>query len=71
MRDTEAVVMWCVPTFRAFTGYLADVRTAHDARAWAAKARAWRTDHRETLLVPSLWCVTHPDWVDPRARAKR
>jgi len=66
MRDTEALVMWCVPTFRAFTDYLADVGTARDARAWAAKARTWRTDYRETLLVPSVWCVTHPDWVGQR-----
>jgi hypothetical protein len=67
MRDTEALLMWCVPTFRAFTDYLADGRKARDARAWASRARSWRTDYRETLLVPSPWCVTHPDWQDPRA----
>jgi len=68
MRDTEAMLMWCVPTFRVFTDYLADVRKARDARVWLAKARTWRTDYRETLLVPSPWCVTHPDWTDPRAQ---
>ena len=31
-------------------------------RAWQERARAWRVDYRETLLVPSIWCVTHPDW---------
>jgi hypothetical protein len=65
MRDTEAVLLWCLPTLRDYTRHLSDVRTAPEARAWAETARTWRTDYRETLLVPSRWCVMHPDWTEP------
>ena len=65
MRDTEAVLLWCLPTLRDFTRHLADVATAPETRAWAETARTWRTDVRETLLVPSVWCVVHPDWRAP------
>src|SRR2546423_1025216 len=54
MRDTEAVLLWCLPTLRDFTRHLADLRTAPETRAWHAQARAWRTDYRETLLVASV-----------------
>src|SRR5207247_4253766 len=56
MRDTEAVFLWSVPTFDVFTGHLA----ARETREWNDEARAWRTDYRETLLVPSRWSVMHP-----------
>jgi hypothetical protein len=61
MRDTEVVLLWNAPTLAHFTRYLgeADGRTA---RAWRQMTSVWRTDHRETLLVPSPWCVHHPDW---------
>ena len=36
-------------------------------REWAAEARRWRTDYRETLLIPSVWCVMHPEWTTPGA----
>ena len=71
MRDTEAVLLWCLPTLADFTRHLRDARTAPDARAWLDHARAWRTDYRETLLVPSVWCVMHPDWRPPRRRSSR
>jgi len=64
MRDTEAVLHWSVPDFAAFTRHVAGPR-----RTWAETARTWRTDVRETLLVPSPWCVTHPAWRPPRRRA--
>ena len=28
----------------------------------AEQLRKAMTDYRETLLVPSAWCVMHPDW---------
>ena len=67
MRDTEAVILWSVPTFDALTRHLGDFGSAPETRDWTAAARAWRTDYRETLLVPSRWCVVHPGW-RPRAR---
>src|SRR2546426_228997 len=48
MRDTEAVILWSVPTFADFTRHLAGAR---ETREWTDEARAWRTDYRETLLV--------------------
>jgi hypothetical protein len=69
MRDTEALLLWSLPTLADFTRHLRDVRTAAETRCWAEAARAWRTDYRETLLVPSIWCVMHPDWKPPRRRA--
>lgn len=62
MRDTEAVLLWSLPTLRVFTDHLASVHTDRRCRDWAERAREWRTDHRETLLVASRFCVTHPDW---------
>ncbi|TMB04298.1 MAG: hypothetical protein E6J70_04245 [Deltaproteobacteria bacterium] len=67
MRDTEAVILWSLPTFDALTRHLGDFWSAPETRDWAEAARAWRTDYRETLLVPSRWCVVHPGW-RPRAR---
>ena len=74
MRDTEAVLLWSLPTLRDYTRHLQDFRTAPETRAWSEAARAWRTDYRETLLVPSRWCVTHPEWREappPRAGRRR
>jgi len=68
MRDTEAVLLWCLPTLRDYTRHLADFATSTKTRTWAERARRWRTDYRETLLVPSVWCVMHPDWT-PAARS--
>jgi hypothetical protein len=65
MRETEVVLLWNVPTFTHFTDYLRDA-DGKAARAWRKTARAWRVDHRETFLVPSPWCVHHPDWRDSR-----
>lgn len=65
MRDTEAVVLWVLPDFRAFTAMLAARAIDPAARAWQHAAHAWRTDWRETLLVPSRWCVVHPEWREP------
>lgn len=74
MRDDEAVVLWCLPTFRDFTRHLSDVRTAPEARRWADRARRLRVSFRETLLVPSPWCIVHPDFRDvapgPPARSR-
>ena len=56
MRDTEAVILWSVPMFEDVTRHLADTRE------WTDEARKWRTDYRETLLVPSRWSVVHPEW---------
>jgi hypothetical protein len=69
MRDTEAVLLWCLPTVHDFTRHLADFWSAPETRAWAALVRTWRTDYRETLLVPSVWCVVHPAWRERPARA--
>jgi hypothetical protein len=66
MRDTEAVLLWCLPTLRDLTRHLADLATAPETSAWAETARTWRTDYRETLLVPSQWCVVHPDFAERR-----
>ncbi len=71
MRDTEAVLLWVLPTVRDFTRHLADFWTATETRAWAERARTWRTDYRETLLIPSVWCVVHPEWRPQTVRAKR
>ena len=65
MRDTEVVLLWSLPTLRHFTDYLKDAAVAPDVVRWTDTAREWRTDYRETLLVPSQWCVTHPDWRPP------
>jgi hypothetical protein len=62
MRDTEAVVLWSLPAFADFTRHLATLGADRATRAWLERAREWRVDYRETLLVPSVWCVTHPDW---------
>jgi hypothetical protein len=69
MRDTEAVVLWCLPTLADFTRHLKDFWSARETRMWAETARAWRLDYRETLLVPSVWCVVHPDWREAGPRA--
>jgi hypothetical protein len=61
MRETEVVLLWNLPTLAHFTAYLQDA-DGTAARAWRRRARAWRVDHRETLLVASPWCVHHPDW---------
>ena len=37
----------------------------------AHKTRPERTDYRETLLVPSIWCVTHPEWTGLRPPAAK
>jgi len=71
MRDTEAVLLWSAATLADVTRHLADVHTAPETRGWADVARAWRIDYRETLLVPSIWCVTHPDWKQPTPRRRR
>ena len=62
MRDDEAVLLWCLPTLRAYTDHLKTFPTDRATRAWAEGARTWRTSYRETLLIPSRWVVTHPDW---------
>jgi hypothetical protein len=64
MRDTEAVLLWSIESFRDYTRHLSDFATARETRAWSDRARRWRVGYRETLLVPSPWCVTHPDFVD-------
>jgi hypothetical protein len=71
MRDDEAVLLWALPTFRAYTDHLADYWSAPETRAWADAARAWRTQYRETLLVPSRWSVVHADWRPPAAARGR
>jgi len=73
MRDTEAVVLWCLPTFAALTRHLGTLGGDPATRDWLERAREWRVDYRETLLVPSIWCVTHPDWTEavPRRRPAR
>jgi hypothetical protein len=71
MRDTEAVLLWSLPTLADFTRHLSDFWSARETRAWAERARAWRTDYRETLLVPSVWCVMHPDWREGRQTRRR
>jgi len=67
MRDTEAVLLWCLPTLGDYVRHLSDFATARETREWTAKARVWRTDYRETLLIPSVWCVMHPEWTTPDA----
>jgi hypothetical protein len=64
MRDTEAVVLWNLPTFAALTRHLGTLHEDPATRGWLEQAREWRVDYRETLLVPSMWCVTHPDWIE-------
>jgi hypothetical protein len=71
MRDTEAVLLWSVPDFETYTRHLATSSIDRATRRWAEYARAWRVDYRETLLVPSVWCVTHPEWVGGRPPARR
>jgi hypothetical protein len=65
MRETEVVLLWNLPTFAHLTTYLAEGDGTAE-RAWARAARAWRSDFRETLLVPSPWCVHHLDRQDSR-----
>jgi len=73
MRDTEAVVLWCLPSFADLTRHLGTLGADRSACDWLERAREWRLDYRETLLVPSIWCVTHPDWREaaPRRRTPR
>ncbi len=71
MRDTEAVLLWSLPGFTELTRHLADVERSREGRRWHERARTWRTDYRETLLVPSVWCITHPDWQPTSRRARR
>ena len=72
MRDTEVVLLWSVPTFATFTRHLAAITGDRAGRRWMEHARVWRTDYRQTLLVPSPWCVTHPEWrAEPRSRRGR
>ena len=72
MRDTEAVLLWSLPTIRDYTRHLADFCSAPETCAWADAAREWRADYRETLLIPSVWCVTHPAWgAAPATTARR
>jgi hypothetical protein len=66
MRDTEAVLLWSFPTFAAYTRHLSDYGFARETQSWAEWARKWRTDYRETLLVPSPWCIVHPDFRDEK-----
>ena len=70
MRDTEAVVLWSLPTFAALTDHLGTLHVDRAARGWLGRAREWRVDYRETLLVPSVWCVMHPDWSEQGARRR-
>lgn len=69
MRDTEAILLWNVPTWAHFTRYLDAAQTSPSERAWHAAARRWRADYRETLLVASPWCVQHPDWMERPRRS--
>jgi hypothetical protein len=62
MRDTEAILLWSLPTLADYVRHLSDFARAQETREWSTRARLWRTDYRETLLVPSLWCVLHPEW---------
>jgi NIPSNAP protein len=62
MRETEAVLLWSVPDFATYTRHLATFARDRAVRRWSEYAHTWRIDYRETLLVPSVWCVTHPDW---------
>jgi hypothetical protein len=72
MRDTEAVLLWSVPDVATYTMHLADVGRDRVVRRWMEYAHTWRVDYRETLLIPSPWCVTHPDWkVGPAPRRRR
>jgi hypothetical protein len=71
MRDTEVVLLWCLPTLRDLTRHLADFGRTPETRVWTETARTWRTDYRETLLIPSQWCAVHPDWREPAARKPR
>ncbi|MFM7736379.1 MAG: hypothetical protein ACKPBU_10440 [Alphaproteobacteria bacterium] len=64
MRDDEAVLLWCLPGFRQLTRHLSDLRTSKATKRWAERARRYRVSYRETLLVPSPWCVVHPDFRD-------
>ncbi len=66
MRDTEAVLLWSVPDFRTYTRHLSTCWSDRAVRRWSEYAHTWRVDYRETLLVPSEWCVTHPDWRERR-----
>ena len=71
MRDTEAVLLWCLATLGDYTRHLSDFASAPETRAWATEARRWRTDYRETLIVPSVWCVMNPEWKEGERRARR
>jgi hypothetical protein len=69
MRDTEAVLLWCFPAYRDYTNHLKTYWADRETLTWAETARTWRTDYRETLLVPSAWNVMHPRWTEPVGRA--
>jgi hypothetical protein len=71
MRDTEAVLLWSLPDFRTFARHLAGCRTDRAVHRWLEYAHTWRVDYRETLLVPSVWCVTHPDWAGDAPASRR
>ena len=71
MRDTEAVILWSVADFETYTRHMSTWATDRNVRRWNEYAHAWRTDYRETLLVPSIWCITHPEWTGVRPSAAK
>jgi hypothetical protein len=72
MRDTETLLLWCLPSLRHYTNHLKDFHAAPETRQWAEAARTWRTEYRETLIIPSRWCVLHPTFaVPPSTRRPR
>jgi len=68
MRDDEVIVLWCLPSFAAFTTHLATMGGDVASRRWTERAHTWRRSWRETLLVSSPWCVTHPASAAPAGR---
>ena len=69
--DPDVLTGWNVADFETYTRHLSTVASDRNVRRWNEYAHAWRLDYRETLLVPSTWCVTHPEWTGLRPATKR
>src|SRR4029453_2907742 len=50
MRDTEAVVLWCLPSFADLTRHLGPLGADPSTRDWLERAREWRARYPGGLL---------------------
>src|SRR2546428_10057635 len=69
MRDTEVVLLSCLPTLGDYVRHLSDFATARETREWTAKARLWRAGYPRAPPPPPGCGVMHPAGTSPPPRA--